>query len=499
MKLPQDIQNSLTTSLGMDDNYCCQRHPNQVICISAARPSKFRRIITSCRICTSEFQAGKCCRQRRSLVPVIHDLQKLQANDQEWKKRTSLLYHWNSALRLVSDDEDESSTTSETTEEDIVTSEPIISDDDWKEQVHQRMHQVRQWEHHEAETAKARRDEIWSKYYKLKSAIDRVSMAFANYNGLDTIKEHNNEDSKDSSLKSSEEDNILQDLFIALRRTSGTSTSSSRTTKKQRSSSTKDKVKTDDKKKKRRRRKKKKQTSQETSSKTKTSSSTTTTTTRRRKRKNRRSKTTKRKPNLDKTFLRSTFQQRVKKLIIINRFFQKIAMKALLAEIQMDIKSYKRNNPKESTTQPPVMVHWSNDTSTTTSNDDGEGGDLVLSIIEFERNPESLKKELFYTNEEIKLFRFEKFMEDHADEFELVEDDDDDDDYEDEDEDEDENDTDYEEEDEYEEEIIEYDEYDEDEYEEYIEEEYDEFDVVFLEESIESKPSYLAPIAAMSA
>merc|ERR1712179_414259 len=41
----------------------------------------------------------------------------------------------------------------------------------------------------------------------------------------------------------------------------------------------------------------------------------------------------------------------------------------------------------------------------------------------YPKRHESLNPLLYYTAEEMKMFRFEKFMEDHADEFEIVEDD----------------------------------------------------------------------------
>ena len=90
-------------------------------------------------------------------------------------------------------------------------------------------------------------------------------------------------------------------------------------------------------------------------------------------------------------------------------------MKAFLAEKAIDRKSFARANPQESGIEGlSMVVNWADD-------------DVLVSINEYEKNPESLHNELFYSEEEIKLFRFEKFMEDHADEFEIVEDDDDED------------------------------------------------------------------------
>ena len=50
--------------------------------------------------------------------------------------------------------------------------------------------------------------------------------------------------------------------------------------------------------------------------------------------------------------------------------------------------------------------------------------DQICKVIFVERIPKELKKELYYTGEDIQKFRLDKFMEEHEDEFELVDDDD---------------------------------------------------------------------------
>lgn len=358
MKLKKGTQKALTTSLGLDVNNCCIRHPNQVVCMSAARPSKFGRIINACRICNSECEAGGK-RQRSSLVPVIADLQKLQADSQEWRKRTNILYNWNSKLGLAAEEEESSENSDE-----LNTPVILISENEWREQVRQRIQQVHQWTHTESDG--------------------------------------------NCTTSSDENKELVESLFKALRRTKRPKKpKSSRSTMSSKSKTTTTTSNKKTKKSKKPSSKRKLNDSKKPTSPKKPSS----------KRKSNKPKSSKRKKsNLDRAFLRATFQHRVRKLIILNQFFEKTAaMKAFLAEKAIDRKSFARANPQESRIKGLSMdVNWADD-------------DVLVSINEYEKNPESLHNELFYSEEEIKLFRFEKFMEDHADEFEIVEDDDDED------------------------------------------------------------------------
>ncbi|CAJ1934989.1 unnamed protein product [Cylindrotheca closterium] len=158
------------------------------------------------------------------------------------------------------------------------------------------------------------------------------------------------------------------------------------------------------------------------------------------------SKKSKRKDNLDRDHLRAVFKNFVRKLIIITRSFDQNFH--VDKEMSVDRKSFRRSSmrmdawvaptewndflsddeedldskpprppPTSSTSSSPSpyatfqKIRWADD-------------DNICKVAFVERIQDDLKKDLFYNGEDINRFRLDKFMEDHEDEFELVEEDD---------------------------------------------------------------------------
>lgn len=169
----------------------------------------------------------------------------------------------------------------------------------------------------------------------------------------------------------------------------------------------------------------------------------------------------KRKLKFTKEELRAKFKQHVKHLVIMNRFFENATAKALEAQMNVDKKScpgFKRRRAGVFEVKDFVAsVEQETQTLSTSGSQRPSGPALVRNCPQLTRRadalsiavrkrmakkqlrwndndtltrvdeipyyPEAIKKDCFYTKEEIKFFRFEKFLEDHADEFEVVEDD----------------------------------------------------------------------------
>ncbi|KAL3940341.1 MAG: hypothetical protein SGBAC_005112 [Bacillariaceae sp.] len=185
-------------------------------------------------------------------------------------------------------------------------------------------------------------------------------------------------------------------------------------------------------------------------------------------------KKAKRKDNLNKEYLRGVFKNFVRKLIIISRSFNQSA--TMDKEMSVDRKSFRRSSMRMDGWVPPA--EWNDFLSddeedldskppqpptissppspspalqkparaagsgATTAGQRGEmsvqlskkdriprqrvqwtDDDNICKVIFVERIPADLKKELFYKGEDIQRFRLDKFMEDHEDEFELVDED----------------------------------------------------------------------------
>jgi len=182
-----------------------------------------------------------------------------------------------------------------------------------------------------------------------------------------------------------------------------------------------------------------------------------------RRRRKRRSIKSQRESNLDPAFLRATFKQRIRKLVTLNRFFQEANETAFEKEMGKDRKScgYSKRQSLFSGMDESDMADLIN-----LELDDGEESAMSLSSVSSHAPPalavqpqksavrskernngqranrsvtfppdekmhemkfiplltEEQAKELFWTGEELKLIRFEKFMEANANEFELVDD-----------------------------------------------------------------------------
>lgn len=185
-------------------------------------------------------------------------------------------------------------------------------------------------------------------------------------------------------------------------------------------------------------------------------------------------KKSKRKDNLNKEYLRGVFKNFVRKLIIISRSFNQSA--TMDKEMSVDRKSFRRSSMRMDAWVPPA--EWNDFLSDDEEDLDpkpprppiisaspspspafqkpvrpagsgatkaGQRGEVnvqlskkdrlprqsiqwadddnICKVIFVERVPADLKKELFYNGEDIQRFRLDKFMEDHEDEFELVDED----------------------------------------------------------------------------
>jgi hypothetical protein len=135
-------QDVIRKFLGSSENCCCLRHPNQLV-REYTPVYKFDKVRV-CRICNSENRAGGSrSLPNGNMAHVIGDIQQLQANKQEWRKKTNVMYHGKSEVSRSSvmsimshDDVDD--------EEDL--KEDPLTDEEWMEQVRQRVLQVQAWE-----------------------------------------------------------------------------------------------------------------------------------------------------------------------------------------------------------------------------------------------------------------------------------------------------------------------------------------------------------------
>jgi len=166
------------------------------------------------------------------------------------------------------------------------------------------------------------------------------------------------------------------------------------------------------------------------------------------------SKRKKRKENLDKEFLRAQFRRMIRKLIWSNIFFQQTALKALEMQSRADEIGYKKsrvnsqlkdiffdddNDEMEQSSAPPSHSAKPKRSSLKAEEgireDDavqppsdklkkkvhfGEGTNLLDVRVMPKQYDPMTKLVCFYTDDEIKKFRFEKYLEDHEDEFEEV-------------------------------------------------------------------------------
>eukprot|EP00980_Cylindrotheca_fusiformis_P002128 scaffold479_cov97-Cylindrotheca_fusiformis.AAC.5 len=135
-------------------------------------------------------------------------------------------------------------------------------------------------------------------------------------------------------------------------------------------------------------------------------------------------------PNLDPAHLREVFRSRVKKLVAVNKFFTATALLAFEAQQEVVKKRFtqsKRN--KEVARQQPRTVHPGilSPGGLSKRKLAGKGitwvSDEYIEQVHLQEkvyDDKEIRAVCFYSNEEIKLFRFEKFMEEHADEFEIV-------------------------------------------------------------------------------
>jgi hypothetical protein len=170
-------------------------------------------------------------------------------------------------------------------------------------------------------------------------------------------------------------------------------------------------------------------------------------------------------PNMDPVFLRKTFKERIRKLITINNFFQQASDAAMAKEMSADRKSSRTPIPSplvDLVIPEYAEIHYLGEEREFDENEeyvphpsDLDTPDRPLSSPHLGRGrklpmqssirhltltrPDSkvtwksddqlhtvryipgLPKEHFYSVEEIKMFRFEKFMDDNAEEFEIVE------------------------------------------------------------------------------
>ena len=98
------LQNSLMEeafickTFGMDRSGMCIRHPNQIIFDipqqSIGMTEYQNHPVNTCRICRSESKGGGDGHVRRhqpAMINVIEEVQKMQSNRKEWKKRTGIL------------------------------------------------------------------------------------------------------------------------------------------------------------------------------------------------------------------------------------------------------------------------------------------------------------------------------------------------------------------------------------------------------------------------
>lgn len=134
--------NIIRSSLGMNDESCCLRHPNQLICEYS--PTFRFDLVNTCMVCASEKQAGST-QSASSLSPykvmakVIGSIQQLQSDKTQWRQKTNLMYHGDEFYRTSS-----KSRIGEKSKD----GNPVVPllERDWKNQVFRRVEQVQSWE-----------------------------------------------------------------------------------------------------------------------------------------------------------------------------------------------------------------------------------------------------------------------------------------------------------------------------------------------------------------
>mmetsp|Transcript_10367 Transcript_10367/g.25014 ORF Transcript_10367/g.25014 Transcript_10367/m.25014 type:complete len:2030 (-) Transcript_10367:938-7027(-) len=141
--------NIIRSSLGMNDQSCCLRHPNQLICEYS--PSFRFDLVNSCKVCSSERQAGSSqstssLGASKEMARVIGDIQQLQSNKSQWRQKTNLMYYGDeSSYRSSTRTNVVSNTTGGANKKDGNFVVPLL-ERDWKDGVLRRVDQVQIWE-----------------------------------------------------------------------------------------------------------------------------------------------------------------------------------------------------------------------------------------------------------------------------------------------------------------------------------------------------------------
>lgn len=153
------VMSTLQDCLGMNDQKCCLRHPNQVICQSAGYKHDK---VSVCHICASENKAGAKSSQA-DMAKVIGDIQQLQSNKHEWREKTNIMYHGKSYVS------GEFSVVSE----DSTIVEEYMTDEQWTELVRLRVNQVQSWNKKNA----LKYNPICARYFKmLRIGVPRIAV-----------------------------------------------------------------------------------------------------------------------------------------------------------------------------------------------------------------------------------------------------------------------------------------------------------------------------------
>eukprot|EP00980_Cylindrotheca_fusiformis_P019678 scaffold6870_cov121-Cylindrotheca_fusiformis.AAC.5 len=132
-------------SLGLNDHSCCLRHPNQLVCeyTSAYKYDK----VMPCLVCSSERRAGSLSSSADNsteMAVLIGDIQQLQSDRKQWRKKTNVMYHGRTSYRSSS-----RSILGLDNGDDGDDDEPL-TDEQWERLVRQRVRQVDGWEHRTA-------------------------------------------------------------------------------------------------------------------------------------------------------------------------------------------------------------------------------------------------------------------------------------------------------------------------------------------------------------
>ncbi|CAJ1939151.1 unnamed protein product [Cylindrotheca closterium] len=139
--------NIIRSSLGMNDQSCCLRHPNQLICEYS--PSFRFDLVNTCKVCSSERQAGSSqstssLGASKEMAKVIGDIQQLQSNKSQWRRKTNLMYYGDSSYQS-STRTDVVNNTDGNNKKDANLVVPLL-ESDWKNQVIRRVDQIQSWE-----------------------------------------------------------------------------------------------------------------------------------------------------------------------------------------------------------------------------------------------------------------------------------------------------------------------------------------------------------------